>query len=324
MTDQDQDKTCFENISDDKLINLTNPEDILTFIKTHNFTFVTTGGKYRNKRGGAPTSLKICHVEPEQSSSHVLNLPNELLQKIVQGTNVLSVADFCNIALVSKALKQYAPSQQGKQSEPVALDLLFQRLADVLYNAATQAKKKTVAQEYLFSYGVRLRNNSTNTVMIFVIHVSNEKIVFISGVNGKDVSSQSWKTIEEKNFKDEILAALLPIKQELQGFPSNKYLDVAVAGGTDIGGISSEFFDDHYFPLKDVVGQWGKFKDIFAFNTNKLVWQGGKGNTTNRIFYKGYYYKPRFEGRRKFIITKHEGEVLVSAVNKWQTKQKKQ
>jgi hypothetical protein len=57
---------------------------------------------------------------------------------------------------------------------------------------------------------------------------------------------------------------------------------------------------------------------------NKIQ-SGGLHNISNntRIFYKGYHYKIRQEGRRKFIKTKG-GDVSVSDVKKWQKTQKTQ
>jgi hypothetical protein len=42
-----------------------------------------------------------------------------------------------------------------------------------------------------------------------------------------------------------------------------------------------------------------------------------------KVLYKGYYYKVRIEGRRKFIRTKHEGDVPLSQVKKQKMQKKK-
>ena len=50
--------------------------------------------------------------------------------------------------------------------------------------------------------------------------------------------------------------------------------------------------------------------------------QQGAGATT-KILYKGYYYKIRTEGRKKFILTKKEGQVSLADAKKWLKKNKK-
>lgn len=70
----------------------------------------------------------------------------------------------------------------------------------------------------------------------------------------------------------------------------------------------------------------GKIKTLLEMKEMKekkslLRVQGG----SQKVFYKGYYYKIRTEARSKFILTKHEGKVLLSAVKKWnKTKSKSQ
>ena len=49
-----------------------------------------------------------------------------------------------------------------------------------------------------------------------------------------------------------------------------------------------------------------------------------KGGSSSKIFYKGYYYKIRTEKKKSFIVTKNEGQVSVSTVNKWRSKHEKQ
>jgi hypothetical protein len=44
------------------------------------------------------------------------------------------------------------------------------------------------------------------------------------------------------------------------------------------------------------------------------------GGVNGKVFYKGYYYKVRTESRRKFIRTKHEGDVPLSHVKKQKNK----
>jgi hypothetical protein len=47
------------------------------------------------------------------------------------------------------------------------------------------------------------------------------------------------------------------------------------------------------------------------------------GAATAKILYKGYYYKIRVEGRKKFILTKKEGQVSLADAKKWLKKNKK-
>lgn len=65
-------------------------------------------------------------------------------------------------------------------------------------------------------------------------------------------------------------------------------------------------------------------REVWSKSPPPPTWGGSQENI--KVFYKGYYYKVRVEGKRQHINTKHEGRVSLTIVRKWQknsTKTKK-
>jgi hypothetical protein len=88
-----------------------------------------------------------------------------------------------------------------------------------------------------------------------------------------------------------------------------------------------EFNDTFYIKLGLLCANYTDLtKDSAAkqfLDSNQSCLQLIGGNST-KIFYKGYYYKIRTEKKKSFIVTKNEGQVSVSTVNKWRSKHEKQ
>jgi hypothetical protein len=60
-----------------------------------------------------------------------------------------------------------------------------------------------------------------------------------------------------------------------------------------------------------------------SYSEHKEKQPQNAGSATAKILYKGYYYKIRTEGRKKFILTKKEGQVSLADAKKWLKKNKK-
>jgi hypothetical protein len=196
--------------------------------------------------------------------------------------------------------------------------MIFERLAMIMYNAASK-RLGTVPDGKVFSYGIGVREKGSNKVIRdFIIMIFSNQVTLVTRESAPRIIA-TFTQIDQGDMKSKIQEELNTIKNSFEphGIMHNIYLRLVIAGEANEHGFFSATVaeeDEAQSKINKVIRFYEELKEVHNPPTSSVF--GG----TNRILYKGYYYKIRKDGKKQYIQTKHEGQVSLSQVKRQTTK----
>lgn len=278
-----------------------------------------------NSRGGSPKQkqqrggTKVCVREDKLTS-----LPEELIQNIVK---VLEPKQAAKLYMVSKAFTEYSL----KNLEQEAGNDLYNLLISTIEESVQQSLGKLPPEEPYFAYGITIRDNNNNhdgITTLYYIVVSSTSVQGFIETRAKQATSQPQNKFtinvssDLNQLKTHLSELFAPIKPVFETHPTAVHVMAAFGGPVKKDSLNTDrwvldYWDEGYAKLRDITDTFSKQKEMFA--PTITIFKGG----AQKVFYKGYHYKIRTEGRKKFIQTKHEGAVSLAKVREWANKNKK-
>lgn len=305
------------------------------FIKKHKLTFSKNIDASKNQKGGTENSSlkKIC-IKDEDTNEYekfaVDILPIDLWNQI-SNNDILNSKDLLMFSLTNKAFLANSPEK---------FEIAKYGLAECLLNLAQTLLTLNSEYNFHYQYGIKLRptygyNEESRNVFYILVSKSDQEVEItldtatISIENPRISNNELSSVIVNENNNDpQKIMCLINTFINKTGINNCniEYIRITPYSQPSQNIIPSPhgalWYKSIDNKVKLVIRQMRSIctdeKEIHdLFEKMFLARQQGGNISTSKIFYKGYYYKLRKEGKRTFILTKHEGEVSLSIIKKW-------